>query len=178
MRLATKLLIIGALAATGVPALRAEDDAGTAAGSAGTAKPGAAVFKNVGAKKAEAKPQAGKGEDANVKDKSEVNAIHGTQQKAPTGKKAGPDGKATFTDAQGTRWCVVTADNYSPYIIQIFVDGTYRGAVGSFGKGDTITLSGPTQLYARALFDDGSYKYWGPSTVNCFDNFYWKLDSD
>lgn len=72
--------------------------------------------------------------------------------------------------------CYVNFDNYTPWYVEAFVDGTYRGTVAPYGDLDTVTGDGPTTIYARARFTDGSMKYWGPRTGNCVnDSFVWSL---
>jgi hypothetical protein len=72
--------------------------------------------------------------------------------------------------------CYVNFDNYTPWFVEAFVDGTYRGTVAPWGDLDTVTGDGPTEIYARARFTDGSMKYWGPRSGMCVnDAFRWEL---
>jgi len=72
--------------------------------------------------------------------------------------------------------CYVNFDNYTPWYVEAFVDGTYRGTVAPWGDLDTVTGDGPTTIYARARFTDGSMRYWGPRSGNCVDEaFRWEL---
>jgi len=109
--------------------------------------------------------------DPNIKEESQVNTA---------GQEAvGPESKGGKSDARGAgRLCRVAFDNYTQWRIKVFVDGTYRGLVGPYGDGTTFTLPGPTRVYARADFDDGSYLYWGPKDYTCLSGqyIYFKMD--
>jgi hypothetical protein len=61
--------------------------------------------------------------------------------------------------------CQAHFDNRTPWFLQCFVDGDYRGTVPPGGDLWPAAGSGDTVLYARALFTDGSVRTWGPKTV-------------
>jgi hypothetical protein len=73
--------------------------------------------------------------------------------------------------------CRVTVDSYRNLYIKIFVDGDYKGVVSPLATDYTYAISGPTRLYARADFTDGSYSFWGPETFYCEDggSYTWTL---
>ena len=72
--------------------------------------------------------------------------------------------------------CFVNFDNYTPWYVEAYVDGTYRGTVAPWGDLDTVTGDGPTSIYARARFTDGSMKYGGPRNGLCVNEaFRWEL---
>lgn len=79
-------------------------------------------------------------------------------------------------DKSRGRYCVIHIDNHTRLWIRVFIDGNYMGTVPPWGDIYPITLSGPTRLYARADYDDGTYSYWGPRTVVCEDTYTWQLD--
>lgn len=105
--------------------------------------------------------QAGKaGADPNVKKADVTN-----DSKAAAGKA--PAHRGATTRGFGPGVCGVVAENWTSLYVKIYVDGTYRGTLGPWDEGVVFTGSGATTMYARADFTDGSYKYWGPSIVNC-----------
>jgi hypothetical protein len=72
--------------------------------------------------------------------------------------------------------CFVTYDNYTPWHVEAFIDGSYCGTVSPFGELDCVTGDGWTTIYARARFTDGSMKYWGPRRGMCdSEHFTWEL---
>jgi hypothetical protein len=112
--------------------------------------------------KEKAKDGKGGATDANVKSNAAKNDPKGTAE-APPNK----GGKADASRGFGGGWCEVTASNYTRYYAKIYVDGAYRGMVGPFDSGTVTVGTGTTTFYARADFDDGSYKYWGQYVFNC-----------
>lgn len=90
--------------------------------------------------------------------------------------------KSTRTTSRGSgqRTCNIDLNNETGYVIDIYIDGRYRGTMGEFDSNYTTTGSGATRLYARAEFSDGSYLYWGPKDMTCGSNsrdgyFEWTL---
>lgn len=65
--------------------------------------------------------------------------------------------------------CQVHVDNRVNLWVKVYVDGDFRGMVSPYGDGYTLAISGPTRLYARADFTDGTYSWWGPITTDCPD---------
>jgi hypothetical protein len=110
--------------------------------------------------KAKAQSSRGTGEDPNIKSGSDKND--------PKSNTPAPSYKGgTAARGSGPGVCGVRADNYTRYIIKVYVDGSYRGAVGPFDNGTVFVGNGATTFYARADFTDGSYKYWGTWVFNC-----------
>lgn len=113
----------------------------------------------------------GSATDPNIKNDSTTNS---EQQEA-----VGPESKGGSSDARGAAGlCRVEFDNYTRWIVKVYVDGTFRGVVGPYGEGTSFTLAGPTRVYARADFDNGSYLYWGPKDYSCRSGqyIYFKMD--
>lgn len=104
----------------------------------------------------------GEGEDPNVKSGSEAN-----DPNAPT---AAPENKG----GSKTRgyFCEVRFDNRTPWIIKLFVDGNYKGAMVPYGDAVAYAWPGGTTVYARADFTDGSSMSWGPQAYDCKPNQY------
>jgi hypothetical protein len=71
--------------------------------------------------------------------------------------------------AESRGGCTVHIDNRTGWYIQVYLDGDYRGVVGPFGDAYGAVISGPTNIYARAEFDDNSVRTWGPQNVFCPD---------
>jgi hypothetical protein len=78
-----------------------------------------------------------------------------------------PADKGGKTRGAGPLPCGVHIDNRTSWFIRIYVDGDYKGTVNQYGDLTGITGNGPTSVYAVALFDDGSEKYWGPHVFDC-----------
>ncbi len=69
-------------------------------------------------------------------------------------------------------YCKVNIDNWTGYAIDIYVDGVWEGTVAAWSDGYTWAISGKTQLYGESVGETSS---WGPSYVDCGDEFTWKL---
>ncbi len=118
---------------------------------------------------AKAQKPRGEGADANVKS--------GPGKNDPTKKVPAPAAKGGEKKRGGA--CGVIADNYTPWIIQVYIDGDYQGTVAPWGDLDLLAIAGwPTNAYARADFTDGSTITWGPKIFNCeAESVYrWKLN--
>src|SRR5580700_4493793 len=72
--------------------------------------------------KAKSGPQ---GTDSNIKNDSDKND--------PKAQIAAPPNKGGKSRGAGPYPCGVHVDNRTPWLIRIYVDGAYRGAVGSYG---------------------------------------------
>ena len=132
--------------------------------AAQTKKAGAA--KGKGDKDHAQKGRGAGGADQNIKSDSDANDP-GKQMPAP-GAKGGEKSKG-----QGD--CAVVIDNRSAWYIRIYIDGTYRGTIAPWGDSYAYTGAGETQLYAVAIFTDGSRYTWGPRSVGCYGRYTWQL---
>lgn len=106
-----------------------------------------------------------RGEDQNVKDDSLLN-----NQNADFPAPKEKAGEANERGATGV--CKVVLDNRTKWKIQIYVDGSFRGVMAPYGDSTAYTGAGPTRVYARAQFDDGSALNWGPSDYICYPGQY------
>src|SRR5208337_4069351 len=70
--------------------------------------------------------------------------------------KGGPQAKGPW----GT--CTIHIDNHTPYIIEFYFDGDLDGVMGPWGDLYPNVTRGVGQLYARAVFDDGTVLTYGP----------------
>jgi hypothetical protein len=113
----------------------------------------------------------GAGPDSNIK-QDKQSAVNDPAKGTPAPPKKG--GAAT----RGYLDCWVTASNYTPWWIDVYIDGTYRGQLSPWGDGTVNAGSGATVIYGRAVFTDGSAKTWGPRQFACAPNgtFTWRLD--
>lgn len=71
--------------------------------------------------------------------------------------------------------CHLDIDNRTPWIIDIYVDGNYRGQVSRYGDLVGYVGCGDTRLYGRATFTDGSEKTWGPTVYYLDSAFTWSI---
>ena len=97
----------------------------------------------------------GAGEDPDIKADKQQAAKNDPANEPPAPPKKGGAKTRGFFD------CWVTADNYTPWWIDVYVDGTYRGQVASWGSGMVNVGAGSIALYACAVFDNGSVRNWG-----------------
>lgn len=137
------------------------------------------LFSAAGASAAGKAPK-GKGKGENIESKAVRNRGGAPDENVKSEEiPKNPAAKATPQPDAGKKRgaCAVKIDSRVNLYVKIFVDGDYRGMVGPNGDGYTLALSGPTKLYARADFDDGTSSSWGPKMVNCPDGgvFTWTL---
>jgi hypothetical protein len=142
--------------------------------STGQEKPKSSAGAQASSGKAEDKAAKtrGGGADSNVKEgKDQAAKNDPAQEPAAPPEKGGKKERGVFD-------CWVTADNYTGWWIDIFVDGTYRGQVSPWGRGTVNAGAGGTTLYGRADFTDGAVRTWGPRAFICASNgqFSWRLD--
>jgi hypothetical protein len=101
-----------------------------------------------------------------------------TQPRAPNRMDAArpaPPAKGGEAARGGAALARLTVDNWTPWYIDVYVDGEYGGTVGAFGDGYVWVGSGTRQLYARADFGDAPALEWGPMSASVADAYYWKL---
>jgi hypothetical protein len=72
--------------------------------------------------------------------------------------------------------CQVHIDNHTPWYIDIYTDGDYRGQVSPWGDSYGYVGCGGTAFYGRATFIDRSVKTWGPASYYVVDGFTWDLE--
>jgi hypothetical protein len=127
--------------------------------------------KAVGKATDKAQGSRGAGEDPNIK-QDKQSATNDPAKETPAPPKKGGAKTRGYLD------CWVTADNYTPWWIDIYIDGTYRGQVAPWGGGTVDAGSGGTTVYGRAVFTSGAVKTWGPRQFQCSPNgdFTWRLD--
>ena len=101
--------------------------------------------------------------DPNIKEGEAANNMEapGTLPTAKGGKSKG----AAYD-------CEVQLDNWSAWIVKIYINGAYRGYLSAGAESTLYYTPGQTTIYARADFTDGTYYYWGPKTYNCGANQY------
>jgi hypothetical protein len=101
--------------------------------------------------------------DPNIKSETAPKNSASDQGKAPKGK----------SNDSSRGLCQIHVDNRTVWWIKIFVDGIYVGTVPPGGDLYPQAISGRTTFYARADFDDGSYRYWGPNAFDCEYAYTW-----
>jgi hypothetical protein len=74
---------------------------------------------------------------------------------------------------------LLTFDNRTRYYIHSYVNREYVGTLGPLGDLYGPVDGGRTQLYARAVFDNGEVLTWGPVVVDCpaRGSYAWRLYS-
>jgi hypothetical protein len=116
---------------------------------------------------AKAQKARGGGEDENIKSDSAVNDPAVTVPAPPD--KGGEKTRQVL--------CGVVLDNWTPWLVRFYVDGSYWGTAGRWGVARGAAFAGTTTVYARAAFTDGSYLSWGPQIFNCRGGqvYRWKI---
>ena len=107
---------------------------------------------------------------ANSAPSNEVAAL-----KRPANEKNPKPEIKTRGDVYGSNYSDIIIDNYTGYSIDIYVDGSFRGTIAPYDKKVTWAVPGNTSLYGKAVFDDGSYLYWGPYTPYTGYEYTWNL---
>jgi|GEM_PF-1113844 len=92
-----------------------------------------------------------------------------------TNKKIPDKENKSRGDVYGPKYSDIIVNNHTGYIVDIYVDGSYRGTIAAYDKRTTWSVPGATKLYAKTIFDDGTYYYWGPANVKTGYNYKWNL---
>lgn len=107
--------------------------------------------------------------DTHVKSSDATNSSD--QKIVPPPGKGGPKAKGPW----GT--CTLHIDNHTPFYVTAYVGGYVVGVVGPWGDLYPNITPGIAELYARAVFDDGTVLTFGPREYQCSGNdFVWKLN--
>src|SRR5687767_10655586 len=136
MKLAVAMLI----AALGVPGVALAADPPKPEKPEKSEKSAAKRFEDRG------KKARGDAADPNIKTKSDKND--------PKKRLDAPAAKGGPKTRQGPI-CGVHFDNRTPWKIQIYIDGEYRGLLFPWGDAESAAQPGGTRVYGRAEFDDG-----------------------
>lgn len=115
--------------------------------------------------KSEDRPNAARGAAAGPDEN--IDAASGSNVRDAAALAAPASKAAPGTASRGSSDCQVHFDNRSTLYISTYADGTYRGSLGPWGDVYSYVIAGPTRLYARATFSDGSVTTWGPRMVDC-----------
>ena len=91
--------------------------------------------------------------------------------KSMSAKKAGKESGEVY----GKDYSDVVIDNWTEYYIDVYINGKYRGTVAPWDKRVTWAIPGENTIYAKAVFKDGSYFYWGPRTTTTGYTYTWEL---
>jgi len=94
---------------------------------------------------------------------------------SPDADITAPDFKTEGEESRGAL-NYTTFDNHTPWYIRCYIDGVYQGTMRPWGSYSVrLPTSGTYRLYAKALFDDGSYNYWGGVNRYINGGFTWNL---
>ena len=176
----TVLLSFAALAACAPkePAATADSTPAAAAQTepAATAQAEPAGPAEASAAAVDARPNAAaaapKGQDPNIKPNAGTNVRGGAITAAVPAHK-----QAAGAASKGANTCLVRFDNRTNLYIDTYTDGNSTGRMGPWGDIYTYAIAGPTRLYGRAEFTDGSVTTWGPTMVDCpaGGSYHWRL---
>ena len=101
--------------------------------------------------------------------------VDGLQKAVNQKNNPAPEDKSRG-NVYGPDYSDVVVDNWTGYYIDIYVNGNYRGSVSPWDKRVTWAIPGTNTLYAKAVFDDGSYLYWGPKVTYTGYQYTWRLN--
>lgn len=127
--------------------------------------------------KSEDRPNTARGAVDPANDEN-IRQARGTNAPQASGEMVIPADKAPEgTMSRGASSCRVHFDNRSRLYVATYADGSYRGELSPWGDVYAYVIAGPTRLYARAGFTDGSVSTWGPRTVSCpaGGSYQWQL---
>jgi hypothetical protein len=103
-----------------------------------------------------------------VKTQAQTSRGGGADTNIKTEKPTANDPKSEATKPAGRgRGCSVEVNNDTGWYVDIYVNGVYTGTVGPWGSGWAYPPVAGSNLYGRANFTDGSWKYWGPREFGC-----------
>ena len=109
------------------------------------------------------------GSDANIKSAT-VDNRRADAEKIPV-----PPAKGGALTRGGGEWCGMRVSNSSPLHANVYLDGAYWGTTPAYGDLAGWMRCREMRVYARANFDDGSYYYWGPTSVSLKGNHTWRI---
>lgn len=120
-----------------------------------------------------------RGATNNPADDENVRVAAGLNVRGEAGEPAPPEKLEGGATARGSNSCKVHFDNRTSLHIATYAEGIFRGDVAPWGDLYTFVIGGPTRIYARAGFTDGSVSTWGPRLVTCpaGRDFQWMLYS-
>jgi len=121
--------------------------------------------KSATTKAAQSRGQAGE-KDENIKQDRAAND--------PNAKIEAPPEKGGAKTRQSAS-CQIHIDNRSPWYVDIYTDGSYRGQVSPYGDSYGYVGCGGTLFYGRATFNDGTVKIWGPASYYVDGGFTWTI---
>ena len=101
------------------------------------------------------------------------NIKHDRTANDPNAKVEAPPEKGGPKTRQAS--CRIHIDNRTPWIVDIYTDGDYRGEISRYGDSYGWVGCGNTTFYGRATFTDGSVKVWGPTVYYVDGTFTWSL---
>lgn len=108
----------------------------------------------------------GTGPDQNVKSDSALNRANAVVPAPPA--KGGAKTRGTSPEQ-------LHVDNRTSWYVRIYVDGDYVGTVEPWGDSYGWGSCADHVYYARAVFDDGSVRVWGPVKDNLCTGTTWTL---
>lgn len=120
--------------------------------------------------------QEGQGEEQKAREgaasKGPAQDANISQPEKPNDRSDKPQPPASKGGTAKGAGCEVQLDNWTPWNVKIYIDGSYVGTMIPWGESYTYAMPGRVRVYARADFSDGSYLYWGPRDYRCGANQY------
>jgi len=111
----------------------------------------------------------GSGPDENVKRDAGANTEAGDDTVVQPPDKGGPQARGAL--------CSLNVSNNTRLYVQLYIGGDYVGTMRPWADYGTTVTEGGGQLYGKAVFDDGSYSWWGPQSYNCYgQNINWNMN--
>ncbi|MEI6765097.1 MAG: hypothetical protein WCM76_05605 [Bacteroidota bacterium] len=82
------------------------------------------------------------------------------------------DTKAPMKEKARGELCYIYVNNYTPYAIDIYIDGDWMGTIAAYSTAYTYAYPGSTKAYGKSV--GGTYT-WGPTTFDCAYEYTWNL---
>ena len=101
----------------------------------------------------------GSGPDTNVKRDAGANTQTGDDTVTQPPDKGGPQARGAL--------CSLNVSNNTRLYVQLYISGDYVGTMRPWADYGTTVTDGSGTLYGKAVFDDGSYSWWGPESYSC-----------
>ena len=114
-----------------------------------------------------------KGQRTRGQEGSDSNIKHGREPNDPNANIEAPPDKGGPQVRGGS--CRIHVDNHTPWYVDIYTDGDYRGQVSPWGDSYGWVGCGDTNLYGVASFRGAPDVIFGPSVYDINGTFTWNL---
>jgi hypothetical protein len=114
-----------------------------------------------------------KGQKTRGQGETDNNIKHGREANDPNANSEAPPDKGGPKIRGGS--CRIHVDNRTPWYVDIYTDGDYRGQVSPWGDSYGWVGCGDTNLYGVATFRGAPDMVWGPTVYSINGTFTWSI---